>query len=202
MRQILLVCRETAELKLYGVAQDDVELSPHGKGATVPGVEEIQCPFEGFEARILPEWIDFNGHFNAGHYAVVFDEAIMPLLSYLGLTEEHRKRHNVTTFGLEAHITYERELVLDDPIRVSGHVLDHDAKRIHGIQMMYHAETGALAATSEFISMHIDRATRRSAPMAPELLERVSAVAQAHRTLDRPPQVGRVIGVGSGRPSG
>ena len=179
-----------------------MEHSPWTRAATVPAVDDIQCPFDGFSARIRPDWIDFNGHFNAGYYAVVFDEAIMPLLAYLGLTEEHRERHNVTTFGLEAHITYERELVVDDPIRVTGQILDHDAKRIHGIQMMYHAETGELAATSEFISMHIDRATRRSAPMAPELLSRVSAVAEAHRSLERPPQVGRVIGVRSGRPSG
>ena len=161
----------------------------------------IAAPFDDYQDCVRPEWIDFNGHFNAGFYAVVFDEAITPFLSFLGLTDEHRKRFNVTTFGLEAHITYERELKLADPIRVSAQLLDHDARRLHGIQLMYHGDTGELAATSEFISMHIDRATRRSSPMAPELLERVAAVAAAHAQLARPPQVGRVIGVGSGRPS-
>jgi acyl-CoA thioester hydrolase len=165
-------------------------------------MDDIQTPFDEYRARVIPEWIDFNGHFNAGYYAVVFDEAIMPLLTFLGMTDEHRERHGVTTFGLEAHITYERELVLDDPIRVTGQVLDYDTKRIHGIQLMYHGDTGELAATSEFISMHIDRSARRSSPMAPELLERVAAVASAHSVLPRPPQVGRVIGVSSGRPGG
>ena len=164
-------------------------------------MSDLQTPFDDFRARIVPEWIDFNGHLNAGYYAVIFDEAIMPFLTFLGLTDEHRKRYNVTTFGLEAHITYERELMLDDPIRVTGQLLDHDAKRIHGYQVMYHGETGELAATSEFLSMHIDRLTRRSAPMAPELLERVATVASAHAQLERPPQVGRVMGVAAGRPT-
>ena len=165
-------------------------------------MEKIAAPFDDYRDRVRPEWIDFNGHFNAGFYAVVFDEAIMPFLAFLGLTDEHRKRFNATTFGLEAHITYERELKLDDPIRVASQLLDHDAKRLHGIQLMYHGDTGELAASNEFISMHVNRATRRSSPMAPELLERVEAVARSHARLAVPPQVGRVIGVGSGRPGG
>ena len=164
-------------------------------------MSDVQTPFDEFRAEVVPEWIDFNGHFNAGYYAVVFDEAIMPFFTFLGLTDEHRQRHNVTTFGLEAHIVYARELMLGDPIRVTGQLLDHDAKRIHGMQFMYHGDTGELAATSEFVSMHIDRATRRSAPMAPELLERVEVVASAHARLDRPPQAGRVMGVAAGPPT-
>ena len=163
---------------------------------------EIQTPFDRYHGHVLADWIDFNGHFNAGFYAVAFDDAIISFFSFLGMTESHRKGHNVTTFGLETHITYERELKLDDPIRITGQLLDHDAKRLHGIQLMYHGETGELAATSEFISMHVARATRRSCPMAPELLARVADVARAHQRLPHPPQVGRVIGVRAGQPSG
>ncbi len=148
----------------------------------------------------MPEWIDFNGHFNAGFYVVAFDEAITSFLSFLGMTREHRKRHDVTTFGLEAHITYQHELKVDDPFRVTGQLLDHDSKRIHGIQMMYHGETGGLAATSEFINLHVSYETRRGCPMAPALRERLAAVAAVHDELERPPQVGRVIGLDSGRP--
>ena len=162
-------------------------------------MNNVQTPFDEFRGRVAPDWIDFNGHLNAGYYAVVFDEAIMPFLTFLGLTNTHRRHYNVTTFGLETHITYARELMLDDPIRVTGQLLDYDAKRIHGIQIMYHDATGELAATSEFLSIHIDRSTRRSASMAPELLERVATIARAHKVLEPPPQVGRVIGVSAGR---
>ena len=164
-------------------------------------VNPIQSPFDEFQAQIVPEWIDFNGHFSAGFYAVVFDEAIVSFLSFLGLTQEHRKKYNVTTYGLESHITYENELILNDPIRITGQLLDHDAKRLHGIQMMYHAETNKLAATRELLSIHIDRSKRRSAPMEPELLERVTAVQRAHNALPRPSQVGRTISIKSGPPS-
>lgn len=164
-------------------------------------MDDIPAPFDVFRAEVLPEWIDFNGHFNAGYYAVAFDLAVYPWLEFLGLTPEHRRRHDATTYGLEAHITYERELNLGDPIRVTTQLLGHDAKRIHAIHLMYHGTSGALVATNEFISIHITGATRRSSPMAPELLERVGLVAESHARLPRPPQVGRVIGLRSGRPA-
>jgi acyl-CoA thioester hydrolase len=56
---------------------------------------------------------------------------------------------------------------------------------------MYHAEDGYLAATNELMSLHVSEETRRGAPMAPEILERLRAIQAAHDTLPRPPQVGR-----------
>ena len=163
-------------------------------------VDDVPTTFDQYRARVLPEWLDFNGHFNAGYYAVAFDLAVYPWLEFLGLTDEHRERHDATTYGLEAHITYERELGLDDQIRITTQLLDHDEKRVHAIHLMYHATTDDLIATNEFISMHITRSLRRSSPMAPELLSRVAAVAAAHSRLPIPPQVGRVIGLRAGRP--
>jgi acyl-CoA thioester hydrolase len=60
---------------------------------------------------------------------------------------------------------------------------------------MYHAAAGYLAATNELMSLHVSRQTRRGAPMAPEILERLGRVRSAHEALPRPPQVGRVIGL-------
>ncbi len=163
-------------------------------------MSDVQTPFDIYRARVVPDWIDFNGHFNAGYYAVVFDLAVYPWFEFLGLTQEHRERHDATTYGLEAHITYERELVLDDPIRVTTQLLNHDEKRTHAIHLMYHGDTDALVATNEFISIHMTRSTRRSSPMTPALLERVARVGAAHARLARPPQVGRVISIRAGRP--
>src|SRR2546428_14145083 len=59
---------------------------------------------------------------------------------------------------------------------------------------MYHAEDGYLAATNELMSLHVSESTRRSAPMAPEILERLVRIQAAHDPLPRPPQGGRMIG--------
>ncbi len=60
---------------------------------------------------------------------------------------------------------------------------------------MYHAEEGFLAATNELMSLHVNLATRRGAPMAENVLARLADVLSLHETLPVPPQVGRRIGL-------
>jgi acyl-CoA thioester hydrolase len=43
--------------------------------------------------------------------------------------------------------------------------------------------------------LHVGFATRRAAPWAGETRARLDAIAAAHRTLPRPAQAGRVIGL-------
>jgi acyl-CoA thioester hydrolase len=67
---------------------------------------------------------------------------------------------------------------------------------------MYHATEGYLAATNELLSLHVTQATRRSAPMAHEILTRLAEIRRAHDGLPRPPQVGRGIGLANRPPTG
>ena len=155
----------------------------------------LPAPFVSLRAEIKPEWIDFNGHFNAGYYMVVFDEAIGPWMRFVGLDEDHRAAHDVTTFTVEGHITYDREVHEGQPIEVRTRLLGYSSKAIHAFQEMVHADEGWLAATNEVMSLHISMRTRRSATMAPEVLDRLATIQQAHSVLEVPPQVGRVMGI-------
>ena len=159
--------------------------------------EEIPTPFDVYRAVVRAEWIDYNGHMNMGYYLVVFDLATDEWLDHVGLDEAHRKAYQVTTFSLEAHITYHREVREGDPLRFTTRLLEHDAKRIHYFHEMYHATEGYLAATNELMSLHVSAGTRRGAPMAPAILERLAHIEAAHATLPRPAQVGRRIGLGA-----
>jgi acyl-CoA thioester hydrolase len=62
---------------------------------------------------------------------------------------------------------------------------------------MSQGDAGYLAATNELMSLHVSQQTRRGAPMAPEILERLGRIQRAHDRLPRPPQVGRVMGLGA-----
>jgi acyl-CoA thioester hydrolase len=75
------------------------------------------------------EWIDHNGHMNMGYYLVVFDFATDAWFRYLGLGEPHRAAQAVTTFCLQAHVTYHREVRAGDPLRFTTQLLAWDAKR-------------------------------------------------------------------------
>ena len=144
---------------------------------------------------IRPEWIDYNGHMNVAYYVLVFDHASDAFLDYLGMDAAYRARTGYTTYALETHVTYERELKEGDPFRVSVQLLDHDAKRLHYFQRMYHDREGFLAATTELILMHMDLAAVRPAEMPAEVQARVAEVMAAHARLPVPEQKGRVIGI-------
>ena len=156
---------------------------------------DIQAPFDVYRDRVRPEWLDHNGHMNMGYYLVVFDFAPDEFFRAIGLDEAHRRASRVTTFCLEAHVTYHREVREGDPLRFTTLLLGHDAKRLHYIHQMYHAAEGYLAATNELMSLHVSEETRRGAPMVPAILERLRLMQAAHDKLERPPQLGRRMGL-------
>jgi acyl-CoA thioester hydrolase len=163
----------------------------------------IEAPLDRYRDVVRPEWIDHNQHMNMGYYLVVFDYATDEFFRWVGLDEAHRREWQVTTFCLETHVTYHREVRAGDPLRFTTLLLAHDAKRLHYIHQMYHAAEGFLAATNELMSLHVSESTRRSAPMASEILERLARIQAAHDALPRPTQVGRTIGlVQPARPGG
>ena len=115
--------------------------------------DALEAPFDRYRDVVRPEWIDENGHMNVGYYVVVFDYATDEFLDYIGLTRDYKDAHGVTTFTLEAHVTYQRELREGAPLRFTTQLLGFDEKRIHYAHEMYHAEEGFLASTNELLSL-------------------------------------------------
>ena len=155
----------------------------------------IETPLDTYRDVVRPEWIDHNRHMNMGYYLVVFDLATDEFMRWVGLDDAHRGAQAVTTFCLESHVTYHREVREADPLRFTTQLLAYDAKRLHYFHAMYHATAGYLAATNELMSLHVALETRRGATMAPDVLARFAEIRTAHATLPRPPQVGRVMGL-------
>jgi acyl-CoA thioester hydrolase len=150
-------------------------------------------PFAEATAVVLPEWIDHNGHMNVGYYHVAFDQASSPFFRWLGLTPAFRKAHGSSTFAVESHLHFVREVHVGDPLRFEARLLDFDDKRIHFYEEMFHATEGFLAATYESLSVHVDFGARRTAPMPAALAHRLAEVKAEHAKLPRPWQVGHVI---------
>ena len=144
---------------------------------------------------VREEWIDYNNHMNVAYYVLAFDHATDAFFDYLGLDDAYREATGGSTFAAETHVTYQREVHAGDPLRFTTQLLDHDSKRLHFMHHMYHEEEGFLAATSEWLGLHIDLTVRRVSAMPPEILARVAEVAAAHGRLPAPPEAGRVITV-------
>jgi acyl-CoA thioester hydrolase len=144
---------------------------------------------------VLPEYIDPNGHMNVGYYSVLFDKALDLPWEALGLGYAGIKAGGRSSFALETHVTYQRELHKGDPLDFTFQVLDFDPKRIHYFMTMLHARERWLAATSESISICIDMATRRSTTWPDDQVARLRVVHSAHRQRPRPAEAGRTIGI-------
>ncbi len=161
---------------------------------------QIRAPFVSTGLEVRPEWIDFNGHMNIAYYVAAFDQAFDQVYREFGFEPEMMRAHNASNFTSELHVTYQRELMQGDPIRVTTQLLGFDAKRLHLVQCMYHAGDGYLAATLEWLLLHIDMTARRVAPMPEALQQRLAKVLEAHRAVPVPPEVGRKISLDAKRP--
>ena len=153
----------------------------------------MTSPFRSSVHKVRPEWIDYNGHMNMAYYAVIFDEAADEIYPQLGFGPDYQKS-GFTTYTVEFHICYLRELHLDDPVTVTLQLLDFDEKRFHTYQEIWHQD-GWCAATGESMGLHVDQSGPKGAPMPVEILARMQNLYDAHRDLPRPDRAGRKIGI-------
>jgi acyl-CoA thioester hydrolase len=143
-----------------------------------------------YEGKVRPEWIDFNDHMNVAYYVHAFDLGIDALWTQFGITEAYIAETRGSTFGVECHVRYLSELNLDDPYIVTAQVLGYDEKRIHQFQRMYHGSTGDLAATAEWMNLHVDLDARRVTPWPAHILAAIAAFADAQDDQSRPEAAG------------
>jgi acyl-CoA thioester hydrolase len=145
--------------------------------------------------RILPGWIDYNGHLMDGYYLVAFSDATEGVLAALGFGPAYREATGCTIYTVEAHLTYRREASVETPLSFATQVIDHDAKRIHVVHDMLDTSTGERLATAELMFLHVRRSTGKVEPMPPAQATRVAVMAARHAELPRPPELGRRIGM-------
>lgn len=153
-----------------------------------------------YESTIRTDWIDRNGHFNAGFYMVLFDEAIGWWHAHCGLTDAYRAEERVATFTAESHTTYQRELEAGEAVVITGQLLGFTDKKIHTFLEMFQVGEGFLAATNEVLSLHVSMDQRRVAAMSERLLASLAAVAEVQREVELPPESGRVVSLEANRP--
>ena len=159
----------------------------------------IDAPLALYETSVRPEWLDVNDHMNVAYYVLAFDLATDALFHFVGVGDDYMAARQGSMFALECHVTYNRELRGGDPIRITTQLLGFDAKKMHFAHHMYHQGEDYLAATSEWMSVHIDMEARRSAPFPDDIAERLGDIRAAHADLALPPEVGRVMSLKAGR---
>lgn len=154
--------------------------------------DAVPAPLDFYRTTVNPDWVDYNGHMTESAYLVAFGWATDVLFRYIGDDEKYRAAGH-SFYTVETHITYEREAVVNEPLRITTRVLDVDAKRMHIYHEMYHGESGDRLSTSEQLLVHVDMAAQRSAPILPEVAAALVAVRASHASMPLADGVGRVM---------
>lgn len=143
------------------------------------------------EGAVLSEWIDINGHMNVAFYVLAFDKAVDDLFARAGITDDYIRETGGTTFAVESHVTYRQELTEGQRYRIESQILAYDEKRVHQFQRMYHAAENYLAATAEWMNLHVDLATRRVSPWPDFVLRALEEITAAQRRSELPEEAGK-----------
>ena len=156
---------------------------------------EEKFPYEASMVVVSKDMCDLNGHMNVAYFVLVFDHATDTFFDHVGLDESYRAETNNSVFVVEAHVTYDQEVLEGAALRVTTQILDIDDKRLHLFHRMYAGESDDLLATNELMILHMDMDIRRSAPFPKKALTYFQRLAKEHQALGRPGQSGREIGI-------
>ncbi|MCK9283189.1 MAG: thioesterase family protein [Rhodocyclaceae bacterium] len=162
----------------------------------IPAADRLRS-LPGYRTEVLPAWIDPNQHMGVAYYHVIMNEAGWHAAGYWDFGLDYRLRTQQTTFILEMHARYLRELNLGDSILATVRMLGLDDKRMHLWYEIFNEREGYLAATGEGLIISVDANTRRVVPFAPELHRRLTAACEAHRALPEAPTGPFLIRIGA-----
>lgn len=157
----------------------------------------FEAPIARWKERVLPEWLDYNGHMNVAYYTMIFDNGTDLFYPLIGLGRPYRARTGKSTFAVETHTTYQRELSVGEDVLVTTQLLGYDDKRIHYFHTMWHAENRNQMATLEQLALHVDLTTRRVEPMPDEPQKLLAEMWKSHSELPKPKELGSVMGIKS-----
>ena len=114
--------------------------------------------------RVIKEWIDYNDHMNVSYYLFIFDKYGADTLNNIFKMGEHSaKTTKKSTMIVETHITYNRELRLNDEVDINCTYFDHDEKRLQYKMEMINKEKRYLASTIEVLALYVDLKERKVA---------------------------------------
>ena len=81
--------------------------------------------------KVIKDWTDYNGHMNVAYYVHIFDIASDVMLENFKMGATAAKNDKKSTFVVEMHTKYHKEVRLGEEVDVHLTHLNHDKKRIH-----------------------------------------------------------------------
>ncbi|THJ64834.1 thioesterase family protein [Candidatus Frankia alpina] len=132
--------------------------------AQSPTWEQVRQVPATVEAKVEPEFIDFNGHMNIRYYLDSCAQSAEFLCRTVGIDETYRRDRRMGVFTAEHHLRYLSELQEGDSYSVHARVLDRSDKVVHLMAFLVDQSHERLSYTAEIVIVHVGMDDRRPRP--------------------------------------
>jgi acyl-CoA thioester hydrolase len=135
---------------------------------------------------IISDWTDYNGHMNLAFYIHLFDQGWDVLLDKFQMGGDSAKTERRSTFAVESHTKYIKEVKQGDEVDINLLFLDRDKKRMI-YQLEIFSKTGNYrAATTEVCSLYVNLDTRRVTEIEEKKLELMDKFIEENKSNFEP----------------
>ena len=121
--------------------------------------------------KIISEWTDYNGHMNLAFYIHLFDQGWDVLLDKFEMGGNSAKNEKRSTFAVESHTKYIKEVKEGDEVDINLLFLDNDNKRMVYQLEIFSKNGNYRAATSEVCSVYVNLDVRRVTEIEPHKMK-------------------------------
>ena len=154
---------------------------------------DLTKPLALHKGRVMPDWIDYNGHMTEYRYGHVFSDATDAVLTAGGMDKNYLDK-GYSFYTVETHIRHLGEMALGDEYTTTSQIILWDGKKLHLIHEMKNKD-GDIVATGEHMLLHVDQNKGASALAQAPVSDGLAKLAKAHEGLAIPDYSGRSVGV-------
>jgi acyl-CoA thioester hydrolase len=155
--------------------------------APFPTLDQVLALPSDYRVAVPDEFTDGNGHMNIARYMQLHSDGGWAYFARFGLSEESAMAGGPTTFDVEHHIVYRREVLAGHEVSVHVRLIDRSDTALHSLQFLVNQTTGEVANSHEALSISVDLRTRAVTPVPAELARRLDARLELDRALDWAP---------------
>ena len=136
--------------------------------------------------KIISDWTDYNGHMNLAFYIHLFDQGWDVLLDKFQMGGDSAKVEKRSTFALESHTKYIKEVKDGDEVDINLLFLDRDTKRMVYQLEIFSKSGNYRAATSEVCSIYVNLDLRKVTEIESHKLELMDKFIQENKSNYQP----------------
>ena len=118
---------------------------------------------------------------NLAFYIHLFDTGWEVMLNKFNMGERAAKTEKKTTFAVESHTTYDKEVKEGDEVDINLLFLDIDSKRLVYKLEMTHKNENYRAATTEVCSLYVDLDKRKVTEIEPLKKQKINDFIQENK---------------------